>query len=141
MNAQTTKSIYVAFIVFMALLGACGGGGSDSYSGGGNACQAAAFDIRSYSSQVDISFAHSCNLVTYNTTNATRDQFGRVTAFDYEHMCSNGSERSTGRIANIQFNSLGQVLSLTYTVNGTTCGKYACTYDANNQPASCARQG
>lgn len=43
-----------------------------------------------------------CTSQEYNTSNAARDQFGRVTSYDYEYKCADGSQRQSGRLSSIQ---------------------------------------
>jgi hypothetical protein len=70
-----------------------------------------------------ISFVLSCSGgYASSYTGTGTDQFGRTTGYNYSYGCQDGSERQTGSVSNIQYNDLGQVLGVDYSVNGQSCG-------------------
>jgi hypothetical protein len=70
-----------------------------------------------------ISFVLSCSGgYASSYTGTGTDQFGRTTGYNYSYGCQGGSELQTGSVFNIQYNDLGRVLGVDYSVNGQSCG-------------------
>jgi hypothetical protein len=76
-----------------------------------------------FSSRAEIGFNLGCNTVTASISGITYGQFSRVTAYNYDISCASGSNRKTGRVYNITYNSIGEAQTWEYTVNGITCRK------------------
>ncbi len=105
-----------------------GGGGGDGPTAPSISCKDAQWSFIGGNQTPNISFVLGCSGgLDFTMSNALRDQFSRVTAYDYEYKCANGTQRNTGRVSNIQYNNLGQALSWDFTVNGTQCGRVTIT--------------
>ena len=119
-RAAAVLGVAAAFASLPAATTACSGSkGSDAATGPTSSpCTEASFD-----SGAGIAFNLGCNSVSVSVSGITYDQFSRRTSYNYDMSCSNGSNRKTGRVYNISYNSLGQALTWDYTVNGTTCHK------------------
>jgi hypothetical protein len=92
-------------------------------------CEDVAFNYSGSGGTPEITFNFGCDGGTSSgVSNITYDQFSRVTAYDYEFMCQDGSRRQVGRVSNIHYNSIGQPLSLEFTHNGKSCDRVIFTY-------------
>jgi hypothetical protein len=113
-------AVVLAFASIPAIVSGCGGGGGGSTgpSNTTNACAEASFD-----SQANIGFNLGCSTLNVSVSGITYDQFSRKKSYNYDISCSGGSNRKTGSVSNITYNNLGQPLTWSFTVNGTSCSK------------------
>lgn len=110
---------------------ACGGGDA----AGPSSCS----DLRiSYDGHgtPDIEPPFGCDPQETFQSNATFDQFGRVTAYSFDWECADG-DRDSGRLSNVQFTQFGGAISFDLTLNGASCGRYVCSYDVEGRFISC----
>jgi hypothetical protein len=102
-------------------LGGCGGsGGGPSGLDDEDLCDRVSFSNSPVS--ISITSQAGCTATTGGFSNHVFDQFGRTLSFDFDIQCTaGGSERLVGRVFNVQYNNLGQILSLQATINGRSC--------------------
>ena len=95
----------------------CSGGGGGPTGPGENLCNRI-----SVNGGISITSAPGCTAGNSLISNIERDQFGRVLSLSFDITCTAGaSERLVGRVFNITYNNLGQVLSWQATINGRNC--------------------
>ena len=102
------------------LTGCSGGGGGPSGPGPGeNLCGRITFDNNI---GVSVRSAFGCTAINSTNTNVQRDQFGRVTSFEFDITCTAGAtDRVTGRVFNVVYDNLGRFVSAQATINGRSC--------------------
>jgi hypothetical protein len=62
-----------------------------------------------------------CNQVSSTYSDIHYDRYGRVTEFDFDIECTDGSGHYTGHVYNVEYNNIGQALSFDATINGQQC--------------------
>jgi hypothetical protein len=73
------------------------------------------------SGDIGVDFKEACGGMEATVSGITYDQFGRRTSYNFDFRCTTTSERYTGSVTDIAYNSLGQALSAEVTINGETC--------------------
>ena len=106
----------LAFLFGTLAVSGCGDG--DSTGPGQSDCDRLSFSSRA---EIGIEFDQACNSFESTLSNITYDQFARVISYNFDIRCTTTSERYTGRVYNIEYNSLGEALSWDATIGGETC--------------------
>lgn len=71
-----------------------------------------------FSSRAELDISMTCTSRVRNRTGTQPDQYGRPISYEFDYHCSDGSETYTGRVYDITWNEIGQVLSARATING-----------------------
>jgi hypothetical protein len=113
-------TLAASFALLPAAATGCSGGGDSTTgpSSSTNLCAEASFD-----SQANIGFNLGCNTISVSVSGITYDQFSRKKSYNYDISCAGGANRKSGSVSNITYNNLGQPLTWSFTVNGTSCSK------------------
>ncbi|MGQ0537638.1 MAG: hypothetical protein ACT4R6_01715 [Gemmatimonadaceae bacterium] len=94
---------------------ACGGGDDGPASPRETVCSRVSLSSNGLSIRTD------CSSISSTISNIQFDQFGRRISWTFDIRCTTGTERYTGRVTSVTYNNLGQALSATVEINGTTC--------------------
>ena len=112
---------FVWLVLAAALAAGCGGGGGGpTGTDGENLCGRVSFGNNP--ARISVASRSGCTATTGGFTNHVFDPFGRVLSFDFDITCTaGGSERLVGRVFNVTYNNVGEILSLQATINGRSC--------------------
>jgi hypothetical protein len=114
-------SVVGLFIAASTPITGCGGSGG----GGPSGLDEDLCDLFSFSNNpatISLQNPPGCGVSTGGFSNHVFDEFGRVLSFDFDIRCPSGdTPRLVGRVFNVQWNNLGEILSLQATINGRSC--------------------
>lgn len=113
-------SVAGLFVAASTPITGCGGSGGEPSGLDEDLCDL--FSFSNNPATISLQDPADCGGSTGGFSNHVFDQFGRVLSFNFDIQCSAGdTPRLLGRVFNVQWNNLGEIVSLQATINGRSC--------------------